>query len=806
MRILQSWLHDYLTFSLSPDVLTEKLTMLGLEFESVERLGEKYDGFVVGRVLSCTPHPHADRLTVCSVDVGKEILQIVCGAPNVAVGQKVAVGLPGARVPKNQHDSSGPPFVLSRTRIRGVESAGMICSEFELDLGKDAAGIVVLNPAAKVGQSLSTHLGFDDIAYDVEITPNRPDWLSHIGIAREIGILVGKRPRLPRVRLKESVVPISRFLSVRVEDKANCPRFAARMIRGVHIGPSPAWMQERLRNAGLRPRNNVVDITNYVMLECGQPLHAFDYALLRGRAIVVRQAAPGARFTTLDGKEHALPDGTVMVCDADREVSIAGVMGGANSEINDATVDVVLEAAYWNPSSIRRTAKTLGISTDASQRFERGADPNGVRYALDRSASLVTELAGGTLLKGTVDVYPKKIRERVIPLRPARVNAVLGTTLTPDRIAAFLRLLDIRPARAKGGVLRCTVPTFRVDVNREIDLIEEVARVYGYDRIEPKTSAFVDFDQPFPRTGPADAVRNVLAGSGFSEAITISMQDEGRARSEGKHPVRILNPLGQEMAFLRTSLVPGLLDVIQRNQSYGNSDLRLFEIGHVFREDPEASRRLVGDYAEDEMIALILAGNASPRHWSHPPRKTDLFDLKGAVADLVEKIALDKCCFISYSTSDGLTDNSLAIEIHGSYAGYLGRVKESFVTRAGVEGEVFVAELSLASLRLVGKRKYEQLPRFPKVRRDISLFVDLSVSVGSLEQVIGKSAGELLVGVELFDVYQGEKAPSGKKSLAFTLELMSRQKTLTDADIDGTVREVVAALERESGAVLRSVQ
>jgi len=806
MRILQSWLHDYISFSLPPEELAEKLTMLGLEFESVERLGDKYRGFVVGKVLSCAPHPNAEKLTVCLVDVGRQTLQIVCGAPNVAAGQKVAVGLPGASVPKNQHDPSGPPFVLSRVKIRGVESAGMICSEFELDLGKDAAGIVVLDPRAKTGQSLSTHLGFDDVAYDVEITPNRPDWLSHIGIAREIGILVKRKSRLPRVRLKESGVPISRFLSVRVEDKTNCPRFAARMIRGVRIGPSPAWMQERLRNAGLRPRNNVVDITNYVMLECGHPLHAFDYALLRGRAIVVRQAAAGLRFTTLDGKEHALPDGTVMVCDADREVSIAGVMGGANSEINDATVDVVLEAAYWNPSSIRRTAKALGISTDASQRFERGADPHAVHYALERSASLVLELAGGTLLKGKIDVYPKKIRERVVSLRPARVNAVLGTTLKPDRVAAYLRLLEIRPVRGKGGTLRCTVPSYRVDVQREIDLIEEVARVYGYDRIEPKTSAFVDFDQPFPRTRAADGVRNALVGAGFTEAITISMQDEGRARSDGKQPVRILNPLGQEMAFLRTSLVPGLLDVVQRNQSYGNFDLRFFEIGHVFREDPEAPGRLIGDYAEEERVAIILAGNVAPRHWSQPPRKTDLFDLKGAVADHVEKITLDKCRFISYSTSDGLTDNTLAIEIHGSYAGYLGQVKQSFVTRAGIEGEIFVAEVSLASLKPGGEKKYEQLPRFPRVRRDISTFVDVSVSVGSLERAIVKAAGELLVGVELFDVYVGEKAPPGKKSLAFTLELMSRQKTLTDAEIDATVREVVGALEQEFGALLRSVQ
>jgi phenylalanyl-tRNA synthetase beta chain len=806
MRILQSWLKDYISFSMTPEHLAERLGKLGIEVAGIERLGEKYKGFVVGEVLSVERHPNADRLTVCTVNTGSETLQIVCGAPNVAPGQKVPVGLVGATVPRNQHDPDGKPFVLSLVKVRGVESQGMICSEYELDLGKDADGILVLDPSAKTGRPLAKHLGRDDVAYEVELTPNRPDCLSHFGIAREIGVLTGKTPKLPAVRLKEGSHRIREFLKITVEDRANCPRFAARMIRGVTIGPSPAWLQSRLTNIGLRPINNIVDVTNYVMVETGHPLHAFDFALLKGGSIVVRQSVPGSGFTTLDGKTHTLPSSAVMVCDAEREVSIAGVMGGANSEIRESTVDIVLEAAYWNPASIRRTAKALGISTDASQRFERGADPNGVTYALDRAASLVHQLAGGELLKGTIDVYPKKIRERVISLRTERVNTVLGTELGQQQIAGFLAKLGIRSTKGKPGTLRCVIPTYRVDQEREIDLIEEVARVFGYDRIELKTSTLVNLDQSFPLRTLSDSTREVLIGAGFTETISSSTTDERSARLAGPDPVRLLNPLGVETAFMRTSLIPGLLQSVARNQNFGNNDLRLFEIGHVFAIDASARNRFVEDYAEAEKVALLLAGEAQPVQWSMTPRKVDLFDIKGAVSALVEKISLDKCDFIYYRTSDGLTDSALAIDINGGYAGYLGRVKPSLLTDLGIAGEVFIAELRLATLEPGKVKHYEQLSRYPKVRRDISLFVDVAVPVGEIEGLIRRAAGELLSSVVLFDLYQGEKAPEGKKSLAFSLELMSRQKTLTETEIEGSIRRVVDALAKEFGSVLRSVQ
>ena len=802
MKVLHSWLRKYTPVRLSPGALTERLTMLGLEFESVEQLGVRHEGFVVGRVLTCERHPAADSLSVCSVDVGGETLQIVCGAPNVAAGQRVAVGRVGAIVPRGQKD--GTPFTLDAVEIRGVASHGMLCSEYELGLGRDADGIMVLPQTATPGRPIADALGLRDVVYDVEVTPNRPDWLSHIGVAREIAVLTGRGALLPRVQIRESGESIRRHLSVRVEDPVNCPRFAARMIRGIRIGPSPPWLQNALRNVGLRPRNAVVDITNYVMLECGHPLHAFDYALLRGRSIVVRQAQAGSLFTTLDGKKHTLPEGAVMVCDAEREVSIAGIMGGENSEINSATTDVVLEAAYWNPSSIRRTAKALGISTDASQRFERGADPNGVEYALDRAASLVVQLAGGKLLAGRIDVCPKKFRAGRLTLRTDRVNALLGTSLKRDEVARILGLLDIPTVKRGADVLACSIPTRRVDLTREVDLIEEVARVYGYDRIEEKKSAFVDFSRRGKLKTTADHVRTYAVGAGFNEAISNSMVDQKRAALVPTPPVTILNPLSQDMSYLRTSLVPGLLDALAHNISYGSEDIKLFEIGHVFAQSGLSGKAFVAGYQEEDRLAVLMTGQVSPRQWGMPPRQADLHDLKGEVEGLLRERSLDKCHLISYSTSDGLTEATLAIEIHDGYAGYLGRVKEEVLRLFNVKQEVYVAELSLGALEHSVKRAYTELPKYPKVRRDVAFTVARDVLAGDIMNTLKESAGPLLSSIEVFDVFEGGPLGGEKKSLGFSLELMSRDRTLTESEIEETVRRSVSEVERRHNAVLRS--
>ncbi|MGB6034002.1 MAG: phenylalanine--tRNA ligase subunit beta [Bacteroidota bacterium] len=806
MRILQSWLKEYITFKIPPTQLADRLTMLGLEFEGVERLGEKYEGFVVGKVTQVSPHPNADRLSVCDVNIGKETLKVVCGAPNVSRGQKVGVGKVGATVPRNQHDPDGKAFVLSRVSIRGVESSGMICSEYELDLGKDAEGIMVLDPSARVGQPLADYLGLDDVGFDIEVTPNRPDWLSHIGVAREIGVLVGRKPKLPTVRLRESTIPIRKFLTVNVDDPENCPRFAARMIRGVHIGPSPQWLQKALRGVGLRPHNNVVDISNYVMLESGHPMHAFDYRLLRGGRIRVRQATPGTRFVTLDEKAHTLPEGAVMVCDGEREVAIAGIMGGANSEITNETTDVVLEAAYWNPSSIRRTAKSLGISTDASQRFERGADPNGPTYALNRAAQLILESAGGTLLKGMIDVYPNKVRPRKIRLRPKRVNALLGTDLARAKIVSCLRLLDIKAVGGGKDDLLCTVPTYRIDIEQEIDLIEEVARVHGYDRIEDKTSAGIDFAHGLTSSEVADRVRENLVGSGFHEAVSNPMVEGKLAQLEERTPVRILNPQNTDMAFLRTSLLPGLLDAVRRNQSHGITTVRFFEIGHVFSVDSGGNGSFVEGFVEQERVCFVLAGLSAPHHWDREGRNVDIFDLKGEVASFLRKIGLDKWRLISYSNSNGLTDNSLAVEIEGSTVGYLGRVGDRSRDLFDIKEDVFVAEFDLALLDRRATKRYVSLPRYPKVKRDVAFVVDRGLSAGDLEQLIRESCAELLYSVELFDVYEGDAVGEDKKSIAYSLEFMSRERTLTDQEIEAAMKQTVRTVRERLGAELRGTR
>jgi phenylalanyl-tRNA synthetase beta chain len=806
MRVSHHWLQQYVKFRLSPQALGEQLTMRGLEVEDIERPGEKYDGIVIGHVLEVAKHPNADKLTVCTVDVGTEALQIVCGAPNVAAGQKVAVARVGATVPRNQHDSSDGPFVLSAAVLRGVQSHGMICSEFELDLGPDANGILVLDDRARIGVPLAKYLGLEDVAYEIAVTPNRPDLLSHIGVAREIHALTGHPLAVPKLRVPESQVPVVRHLKIRVEDRENCFRFAARMVRGVRIAPSPAWLQQRLRAVGLRPHNNVVDITNFVMLECGQPLHAFDYDLLHGQTIVVRQGDQGEAFTTLDGKEHTLPDGTVLVCDAERPVSIAGVMGGANSEISDTTADVVIESACWRPTSIRRTSKRLGISTDASQRFERGTDPEAVPYALHRATELIATIAGGKVLKGTIDIVARKVPRGPVRLRPERVNMLLGTGLSKEQIVRLLRRIDVKLLRANRKGLTFAIPSFRVDLEREIDLIEEVARLYGYDKIEDRTRVNIDLAQSVEKGELADRIRQELVGFGFQEALSSSFVDARGAALGNLTPARVLNPTNKEMDALRTTLVPGMLEAVARNQHYGNFNLRLFELGHVFAIDTSPRPKLVENFLEEERVCLLMTGLADPRHWDSKARQVDIFDLKGYVTAFLDKFALDKTRLISYSNSAGLAEDALGIEINGSNAGYLGKVRSDVLKAFGIEGAVYVSEIDTRGLSVFTDRKYKQLPRFPKVRRDLAFVVDAGVSAETMHNAIRENSSDLLQRVELFDVYAGENLPPDKKSLAFSLEIVSYQRTLTDGEIEQELRRIVSGVEKACGASLRVIE
>ncbi|MGH2567542.1 MAG: phenylalanine--tRNA ligase subunit beta, partial [Bacteroidota bacterium] len=559
MLISHQWLKEYIDFKLSPEVLAEELSMLGLEVASYEDLNKKYENFLVGEVLERAKHPNADRLALCRVNIGKNILEIVCGAPNVDVGQKVAVALVGAIIPHNQHDPEGKPFVLERGRIRGVESNGMICSASELGLGTDADGILVLDGKAKVGMPLAKYLGKTDVIYEIEVTANRGDWLCHFGVAREVGTIVGRKMRRPAIRLRESSTAAKALAKVKIVDAKKCPRYSARVVRSVRIQPSPAWLQDRLMSVGLRPINNVVDATNYVMYETGQPLHAFDYGKLAGHAIIVQCATKGDKFMTLDGKQRVLQSDTLLICDAEKPVAIAGVMGGANSEISDTTTSILLESAYFDPASIRRTSKYLGLSTDASQRFERSTDVEMTVYALNRVAQLLQEISGDEVLKGFVDAYPRKQKNRIVRLRKDRVNQVLGTSLSLSQIKTYLSRLELSGRSGAQESMLISVPSFRNDLLEEIDLIEEVARVFGYNNIETKVHATIQFSTATATRSFQYEIRAHSVGAGFNEILANSLLDSHTTEITGEQAIKILNPVSVDMAYLRTSLVPAAL-------------------------------------------------------------------------------------------------------------------------------------------------------------------------------------------------------------------------------------------------------
>jgi len=807
MKISHSWLTEYIDIRLKPAQLAERLSMLGLEVAGYEDLAAQYNNFVVGEVLERGKHPKADSLSLCKVRVGPETLDIVCGAPNVAAGQKVAVALVGATIPRNQHDPDGKPFVLERASIRGVQSNGMICSAYELGVGSDADGILVLDPKAKVGSRLAKYLGATDVVYDMEITANRGDWLSHIGVARELQILTGTKARLPRVRIRESRTLARKDAIIKILDRDKCLRYSSRILANVKIGPSPKWMQERLRAVGVRPINNIVDVTNYVLMETGQPLHAFDYDTLAGHTIVVQCGKEGEKFTTLDEKERTLRADTLMICDGEKPVAIAGVMGGANTEISDRTTMVLLESANFAAGNIRRTSKHLGLSTDASQRFERGVDVEMTLYAVNRAAQLIQEMAGADVLGGCIDVYPKKSRPALVPLRVRKANDVLGTSLSKRDMVEYLGRLNLVPASSGKEAIRFRVPSFRFDIAEEIDLIEEVARVHGYDNIETKTRTMVDFSKPMKSWSTEDELRRYFIGAGFHEILTYSLQDRNDAGIGGEAPVEVLNPVSAEATALRTSLIPGALTVVQHNRSHGHSDLRLFEIGNVFHRKNDASSDDLSGYDEEDRILILATGSFLVPQYRTEHRQVDLLDIRGEVEALLSKFCLDKYRFISYDSVSALIESALAVEINGSYAGFLGKVGKSTAQRFDIDDEVFVCELKLHVLESgwVAEKKLTPLPRFPSVRRDLAFVVDLNTEQEKVARSIREAGGTLLAGLVLFDVFKGDQVGAGKKSLAYSLELQPLDRTLTEREIDAEIERIVNRVEATCHAKLRAM-
>jgi phenylalanyl-tRNA synthetase beta chain len=811
MKISVNWLKEFIP-AFSPEIpeLVDRLTFLGLEVEEVFEQKLPDLKVVVGKVADVRPHPNADRLRICMVDTGEsELRQIVCGAPNVEAGMLVPVAGLGAVLTT----ASGETFTIKPAKIRGEHSSGMICAADELGLSDDHDGVMVLDEGCVVGEPLASYLDVDTVL-EIAVTPNRPDVLSHLGVARELAdcseIVYPEAP----------VVEFSRGGGlVEVHDSESCPYYSGTVIKGVTVGPSPRWLARKLEQIGLRPRNNIVDITNYILHSFGQPLHAFDYNRLGGNRIVVRSDAD-SKIMALNQAEYSLKQGMTAICDAKEPVAIAGVMGGLHSAVTDQTTDILLEAAYFNPASIRRTAKQLQLSSDSSYRYERGIDPRNVKRVAEYAIALILELAGGKI-ETAEECGSMLDAQKFVSLRPDRANAVLGSAINASDMVKLLGKICIK-AVSQGAVssdadtIAFAVPSFRVDIEGEIDLIEEVARLHGYNNLEP--SAAMVSSYPVSRKVPEyfpDYLRSVMIGLNFREALTNPLVRKEEAERFGGMHVRALNPISEELEVLRPNLAASLLKVVAHNLRRGNRDLRLFEVAHGFTMIPESERTGQGPlsaYRETELLSLVMTGRRAPRNWSQPDESVDFFDLKGAVEMLLEKLnLLDKSALNIYNESTiGIEFSSVE---NGKpcvlKAGTVQQVGNEMLEAYALDQDVFLAEIDVTMLERCFESGvvYEPPSKFPVVERDLSFVLPRHIPVQRLVDLAEKS-DQLVRSVRVFDVFERNDADtvdSGTRSVAISLELADRSGTMNEELISAVVSKVSDNARSELGAEIRQV-
>lgn len=801
MKVTYNWLKEFVDFDLNPAELGDLLTMLGLEVEGVEQIGGGLDEVVVARVVEKAQHPNADKLSLCNVDNGREILQVVCGAQNFKQGDTVALAQVGAVLPGD--------FKIKRSKIRGEESCGMLCSEKELALADESAGIMILSPELQPGTPLFDALGLKDTIFEIGLTPNRADCLSVIGIAREIAAKLGTSLKTPAIVVLEGTEPVAAHVGVTIQDPAGCPRYVARYIGGCTIAPSPAWLVNRLQAVGVRSINNVVDITNLVMMELGHPLHAFDYRQVAGGRIVVRKAEEGERFTTLDGQERILAASDVVICDQERAVALAGIMGGLNSEIKDDTRNILLESAFFDPPTIRRTGKRLGLHTESSHRFERGADIDMAPLALDRAAALLAELAGGTVASGRVDAYPAPKQPVSISFRPQRCNEMIGIELLPERMTELFRNLAFSVADNADGSLQVGIPSWRVDIEREIDLIEEICRLNGFDQV-PATMpvAAVTSERPSRHQQMQRLVRDHFVAEGMNEIVTFSFiapdgaDKLGLAADDARRAaISLCNPLAEEQSVMRTTLLPGLLETAARNMSFRSLDLRLFEMRRIYM--PKAGEQLPH---EPVWAAGLLSGARFAQSWCQQQDEADFFDTKAVLESLFEKLQLDA---IRWSPEQPEPyyhpGKACRILCNNTLIGTLGELHPAVQQRFELERPVYCFELDVEALvRLSGKRRAIVPPsRYPDSVRDVALLAPLELAAEQLVSCIVGMRIKALEQVELFDLYQGENIPAGSKSIALRLRYRSTERTLTDDEVSALHQNVVDTLAKKLGVALR---
>lgn len=802
MKISLNWLNDYIDLKSIPvDQIISTLNMSGLEVEDVINEREIYKDFISALVVEKVKHPNADKLSVCKVSDGKNILQVVCGAPNVQADQKIVFAPIGTIIPNGG-------YKISKAKLRGVESFGMICSENELLISNDHSGIMVLDNSVKEGTPISDVLGLNDVILDIAITPNRPDALSHIGVARDLSALFNLELKIPSIKLIESAKESSSAAEIIIEDKKNCPRYSSRVILNVDIKESPEWLKNRLTKIGLRPINNVVDVTNYVMYECGQPLHAFDLDRLEGKKIIVGSTDVESKFVTLDSKERDLPKNTLLICDAAKPIAIAGVMGGENSEINSATKNILIESAYFNPSSIRRTSRLLGLSTDASYRFERTTNFDQTVWASERAAQLISELGGGEILKHSIDIYPVNIQLNQVKLRFNQVKRILGFDIASNRINEIILKLGFKILNENSESLQLLVPAFRPDIEREIDVIEEIARINGYDNIPTETKISFSFKKNIDQTSFSDSIRNVCTSLGLFEMINNPLQSEKVAGITGQK-IKVLNPQNLDMEFLRTSLLPGALTIVGKNNNLGEKDLALFEIGDVFNlGEGKNSINSFEDFTESQRLLILLSGRNSLKEWYSDEDFFDLYSLKGLVDSFLVKFSLDNVLNdVYYASGNEIFDLFIGKTIKNNQIGSGGRVRKNILKQFGIAQNVFAFEFDIEQLKHINadNKKYSEPLKYPKVVRDFAFILDDSITYEQLRKFIQSKSSELLKSVKLFDVFSNKSLGENKRSLAIQLEYYSIERTLTDEEVEKEWSQLINLIQKEFRAQLRGI-
>lgn len=811
MQISYNWLKQFIKLDITPEETANVLTDLGLEVEGLnlfESLKGSLKGVVVGHVLSCEQHPNADKLKITKVDLGngEAPVQIVCGAPNVAAGQKVPVATIGTVL----YDKDGNEFTIKKGKIRGEESFGMICAEDELGIGNSHDGIMILSDDLVPGTPVAEFFDiYTDHVFEIGLTPNRSDAMSHWGVARDLR--AGLIQNSPNLSYSEIITPsVSKFkvekrtlkYDVVVEDYKIAPRYCGITISGIEVKDSPAWLQNKLRAIGLTPKNNIVDITNYVMHELGQPLHAFDSAKIKGNKIIVKNATEGTLFTTLDGVERTLTAEDIIIADEVKPLCLAGVLGGIESGVSDSTTSIFLESAYFDPVSVRKTSKRFGISTDASFRFERGIDPNITDYALKHAAILICEIAGGEITSDLFDAYPKKIADHSVLLNFNNVYRILGEVISDDIIKKILVSLDIKINSITNQGLGLTVPAYRADVSREIDVIEEILRVYGYNNIKTgsKLNATIANSKRTEDHKVQNIVANQLVSQGFYEIMSNSLTSPEYINwldpIHTSQKVEILNPLSSDLSVMRQSLLFGGLEAISYNINRKNTDLKFFEFGKTYA-------KILSGYEEYKHLALFVTGNYTLPNWNATAQPINFFSFKGIIEAILDRLGILK--YTTQVVNDEVFSEGISFVLGDRELVKFGAIKKPLLKSMDIKQEVFYADFKWDTILAVlsQKIKFAEISKYPVVKRDLALLIDETVAFEQIHTLVKGADKNAILDVSLFDVYQGDKLPEGKKSYAISLKLQDASKTLTDAQIEKIMSKVQQNLEKELGATLR---